>query len=183
MHAVERNRRLVGEIFGYRPEGAARYGLSRPEAAPAWTPASNYVVLLHAASRDGKRWPAERWTALGRWLGLRGATAVIPGGSDAERAAAAQLAATIPGAMAAPAMTLVEAAALLAHASHVVGVDTGLTHLAAALGTPTVGIYCASNPALTGLHGEATAINVGAAGASPSVEDVEGAIESLAPQA
>ena len=180
LHAVERNRRLVAEIFGYRPEGAARYGLSRPASPPPWAPSSPYAVLLHAASRAGKRWSDDRWIALAGVLAARGLVCVLPGGTDAERATAARLAASIPGAMAAPSMSLVEAAALLAHASIVVGVDTGLAHLAAALGTPTVGIYCASNPALTGLHGEARFANVGAAGRAPSVEDVEGAIAALA---
>ena len=46
--------------------------------------------------------------------------------------------------------------------SLVVGLDTGLTHLAAALGAPTVGIYCGSDPARTGLYGAARARNVGA---------------------
>ncbi len=50
-------------------------------------------------------------------------------------------------------MALAEAAALIGHAAGVVGVDTGLTHLAVALGVPTVGIYCATSPELTGLHG------------------------------
>ena len=183
LHAVERNRRLVAEIFGYRADGPARYGLVPPAAPPAWAPASPYVVLLHAASRADKRWPEERWIALGRSLAGRGLVAVLPGGTAAERATAARLAAAIPGATAAPEMTLVEAAALLAHAAYVVGVDTGLAHLALALATPTVGIYCASNPALTGLHGGAHAVNVGAAGAAPSVEDVGRAVESLAPRA
>jgi len=183
LHAVERNRRLVGEIFGYRPEGAARYGLERPAAAPPWAPATPYVVLLQAASRADKRWPEERWIALGRALAGRGCAVVLPGGSPGERASAARLAAAIPGALAAPAMTLVEAAALLANAERVVGVDTGLTHLALALGTPTVGIYCASNPALTGLHGEGQGANVGAAGSPPLVEEVAAAIETLAPRA
>jgi heptosyltransferase I len=68
-------------------------------------------------------------------------------------------------------MDLWVAATLLAHASMVVGVDTGLTHLAVALGRPTVGIYTATDPRLTGLHGE-QAISVGAPGRTPSVEDV-----------
>ena len=54
----------------------------------------------------------------------------------------------------------------------VVGLDTGLTHLAAALGTPTVGIYCGSDPALTGLYGAPQAKNVGAAGRPPEVDEV-----------
>ena len=183
LHAVERNRRLVGEVFGYRPEGLARYGLSRPPAAPPWAPPAPYAVLLHAASRAGKRWPDERWIALGHALAARGLPAVVPGGTDAERAVAARLAAAIPGAIAAPAIGLAEAGALLAHAQIVAGVDTGLAHLAAALGTPTVGIYCGSSPARTGLHGEGSFANVGAAGAAPSVQDVERAVEALVPLA
>jgi heptosyltransferase-1 len=71
--------------------------------------------------------------------------------------------------------TLAEAAALLAHASHVVGVDTGLTHLAVALGRPTVGVYCATRPRLTGLHG-GDSTNLGGPGAAPTVDAVAAAL-------
>ena len=84
---------------------------------------------------------------------------------------AEELAAQLPRASAAPAMGLAEAAALLAHVRCVAGVDTGLTHLAAALGVPTVGIYCATAPELTGLHA-ANAVNVGGAGRAPATEEV-----------
>ena len=176
LHAVERNRRLVGEVFGYEPRGAARYGLLRPDAPPAWAPAQRYVVMLHAASRPAKRWPEERWIELAKLLALQGLTSVFPGGSERERADAQRLAALIPGALAAPATSLIEAAALIGHAEGVVGVDTGLTHLAVALGVPTVGIYCATRPELTGLHGGADAVNVGAPGSMPSVAVVAAAI-------
>ena len=176
LHAVERNRRLVGEVFGYRPEGAARYGLTRPGAAPSWAPSTRYVVMLHAASRSAKRWPEERWIALGRMLSPSGYVMVFPGGTEEERATAARLAGAVPHALAAPAMALGEAAALLAHAAGVIGVDTGLTHLAVALGAPTVGIYCATRPELTGLHGGENAFNVGTASQPPSAEAVAAAI-------
>jgi heptosyltransferase I len=176
LHAVERNRRLVGEVFGYAPEGAARYGLLRPDAPPEWASQGRYVVMLHAASRAAKRWPDERWIALGRLLADLDYVAVFPAGSAAERAAAQRLAAAIPRAIVAPPMSLVEAAALLAHASGAVGVDTGLTHLAVALDVPTVGIYCATDPALTGLHGGAHAVNIGGPGQAPAVEAVAAAI-------
>ena len=176
LHAVERNRLLVGEVFGYVPSGTARYGLLRPDAPPSWAPSTRYVVMLHGASRAAKRWPDERWVELGRMLGAQGYAAVFPGGSDRERADARRLAAQVPDALAAPVMTLIDAAALLGHAEGVVGVDTGLTHLAVALGVPTVGIYCATRPELTGLHGGENATNVGAPGAPPSVAAVAAAI-------
>jgi heptosyltransferase-1 len=172
MHAVERNRSLFAQVFGYPVEGAPRYGLVPPAEAPAWAPQGRYAVLLHAASRADKRWPDGHWIALAQRLAADGYATVFPGGSDAERAAAARLAETVgEGALAAPAMSLVEAAALLGHASGVIGVDTGLTHLAVALGVPTVGIYCATDPSLTGLHG-ALAANLGGRGTPPDVEAV-----------
>jgi lipopolysaccharide heptosyltransferase I len=172
LHAVVRNRRLVGEVFGHGVGPEPRYGLRAPPGPPAWAPPHPYAVLLHAASRAAKRWPEERWVALGRELAARGYTPVFPGGSAEERAAGARLAAGVgAGAIAAPAMALTEAAALIGHAAGVVGVDTGLTHLAVALGVPTVGIYCATLPGLTGLHG-ANAVNLGGPRAAPDVASV-----------
>ena len=176
LHAVERNRRLVAAVFGYPVEGAADYGLAAVPSPPPWAPPGRYVVLLHAASHAAKRWAEDRWIALAHALAQDGHAIVLPGGTVAERAAAARLAQGIPGAMAAPAMDLVEAAGLLGHASGVVGVDTGLTHLAVAVGVPTVGIYCATDPARTGLHGGAHAVNVGANGKPPEVDAVLEAI-------
>jgi heptosyltransferase-1 len=172
LHAVVRTRRLVGEVFGYGVGAAPHYGLRAPAAPLSWAPADPYAVLLHAASRRAKGWPEERWIALGRALAANGYAPVFPGGSPAERADAARLAAGVgAGAIAAPAMALAEAAALIGHAAGAVGVDTGLTHLAVALGVPTVGIYCATSPELTGLHG-ANAVNLGGRGASPDVAAV-----------
>ena len=174
-HAVERNRDLVAQVFGYVASEPARYGLQVPDAAPAWIPAEPYAVLLHAASRPQKGWPDERWIALGRLLSASGHRCVLPGGSEAERTKARRLAAAIPGALAAPAMTLAEAAAVIGRAALVAGVDTGLTHLAVALGRPTAGIYCATRPELTGLHGT-DGVNLGGPGRPPSVEAVAAAL-------
>ncbi len=176
LHAVERNRLLVARVLGYEPPPVPRYGLRAPEAPPPWAPQRPYAVLLHAASRPAKRWPAARWIALARRLVGHGLAVVLPGGDAAEREEAARIAAAVPGALAAPAMDLAAASALLAHAACVAGVDTGLTHLAVALGRPTVGIYCATDPARTGLHGGAAAVNLGAPGAPPGVDDVAAAL-------
>jgi heptosyltransferase-1 len=172
LHAVERNRRLAGAVFGFSPEGSPDYGLAAPAQVPAWAPRGRYVVALHATSRRDKRWPEERWIALATRLAAEGLSVVYPGGSDKERADAARLAAASPDAGVAPAMDLPDAAALLAHASAVVGVDTGLTHLAVALGTPTVGLYVATKPGLTGLYGGDRAVNLDGDGQQPSVEQV-----------
>jgi heptosyltransferase-1 len=63
-------------------------------------------------------------------------------------------------------------AAQLAAARIVIGVDTGLVHLAAALGRPTLALFCASDPALTGVVASTPAINLGARGQPPGVDEV-----------
>lgn len=175
MHAVERNRQLVAKAFGYRVSGPPAYDLIHPPMPPLWAPRAPYAVLLHAASRAEKRWPESHWIALAQRLSSEGYATIFPGGTDAERMSAARLALMVKGAMAAPAMDLGSAAALIAHASMVAGVDTGLTHLAVAFGRRTVGIYRATRPDLTGVHGE-TGINVGGPGEVPSVDAVAGAL-------
>ncbi len=174
-HAVERNRDLVGQVFGSRPASEARYGLAAPAPPPSWATGQPYAVLLHAASRADKGWPDDRWRALGAELSRAGLACVLPGGTDKERAHASRLASGIEGALAAPPMGLAEIAALLGHAQLVAGVDTGLTHLAVALGRPTVGIYCATRPELTGLHGTG-GVSLGGPGRPPSVEAVATAL-------
>ena len=175
-HAVERNRELVAKVFGYRVEGPPSYGLAAPAAPPAGAPTLPYAVLLQAASRADKRWPEERWEALARRLAENGCVSVFPGGTDEERRTAARLASKVPQGIAAPAMGLADAAALMAHSQLVVGVDTGLTHLGAALGRPTIGIYTATRPLLTGLHAR-DARNLGGPGAAPSADEVAAALQ------
>jgi heptosyltransferase-1 len=175
LHAVERNRRLVAAVFGYAVDTPADYGLTRTLPLPGFAPGGPYVVFLHAASREVKRWPEERWIALGERLARDGFTVVLPGGTASEREAAARMAQRLPKAVALPATGLAGMAALIANAWLVAGVDTGLTHLAVALGRPTVGIYCATRPELTGLHG-GKSLSLGGAGAAPSVEEVARAI-------
>ncbi|MEO5692301.1 MAG: lipopolysaccharide heptosyltransferase I [Usitatibacter sp.] len=174
-HAVERIRELVAKVFGYRVEGPARYGLVPPPAPPTWAPPAPYAVLLQAASKASKRWPDDHWIGLAGLLAQSGHASVFPGGSEAERRDAARLAAACTNAIAAPAMGLAEAAALIGNAALVAGVDTGLTHLAVALGRPTVGIYTATRPELTGLHGN-NGVNLGGPGMVPSIEGAAAAL-------
>jgi heptosyltransferase-1 len=174
-HAVERNRRLVADVFGYEVDTLPDYGIAAPPSAPSWAP-PRYYVALHATSRTDKHWPDANWIELAKRLASYGLVAVYPGGTPQERNAAARLSTQSPGGVLAPPMTLVEAAALLAGADGVVGVDTGLTHLAVALDVPTLGLYTATDPALTGLHGGPKAVNLGGPGKIPTVSEVETAL-------
>ncbi len=98
--------------------------------------------------------------------------AILPWGNAEERIRAERLCTAIPEAFCSPRLNLNEAAALLGKAHAVIGVDTGLSHLAAALDVPTIGIYTATDPGLTGLYAGARAVNLGGRSISIDVDSV-----------
>lgn len=172
LHAVERNRVLAAGALNYVPATAVDYGIAADTLAAAWLPQGDYAVLLTATSRADKEWPEDDWQALGMALIATGLRCILPGGSPRERDRATRLATKLGRAVAAPAMNLRELAGLLAGARIVVGVDTGLVHLAAALGRPTIALYCGSNPLLTGVLAGTDAINLGGEGSPPPAGEV-----------
>lgn len=172
LHAVERNRQLAARAFGYEPLRQTDYGIATPECEVPWQPTERYAVLLHATSRDDKLWAETNWVELGRKLAQAGIGAVLPWGGEVEQERAQRLAQSIAGAICPPQMDLQQAAALLGKAEFVIGVDTGLSHLAAALDKPTIGIYTATEPGLTGLYAGDKAVNLGGTGRPPSLEQV-----------
>jgi heptosyltransferase-1 len=168
-HAVCRNRTLVAAALGYRVHDSPDYGLG---GMAARTSSEREVVFLHSTSRADKHWPEEAWIALGRWLAGRGLRVVLPWGEASERARSERLASLLPNARVPGALPLAEVARLLGQAEAVIGVDTGLTHLAAALGVPVAAIYCATDTRLTGVYGAKRAWNLGGRGKPPRPEDV-----------
>jgi heptosyltransferase-1 len=103
-----------------------------------------YIVCFHSTARAAKRWPNESWVDLGKALANHGYQLIFPWGSATERKASELIASQIPGATVPRAISIEEAYALIGNAALTIGVDTGLTHLAAVLGKPTVEIYCDS---------------------------------------
>ncbi len=178
LHAVERNRLLVAQAAGYSINTVADYGLTGVKTAylAGGRPSA---VLLTATSRDDKLWPEESWIALGHALHERGLECFFPAGNAVERERAARLAQAIPDAVALPPLSLTRLAETLAVARLVVGVDTGLAHLAAALGRPTLALFCASDPELTGVHAGEQAINLGGRNAAPTAAAVITAVAGL----
>jgi heptosyltransferase I len=179
MHAVERNRLLTSSALGITPSGACDYGLVSPGSSPI-PMQKPFCVLLSMTSRADKLWPEEHWAALVRAIAARGWESVLPWGSPAEQARCGRIAAAAGAGIVPRAMSLSELARLMKDAKAAIGVDTGLAHLAVALGVPAIGLYCGSEPALTGLHGSARAVNLGGPGRVPSARDVLNALETMA---
>ncbi len=179
LHAVERNRILSGLALGYAPQGAPDFGLDRARFA---APGERYAVLLHATARPEKQWPEAHWIALGHALAGQGLDLVLPWGTPSERARSERIAAALPRARVPERAPLDAVARLIAGAQFVVGVDTGLLHLAAALGVPLVAIFAGSQPGLTGPVGRGPLAVLGAQGEAPSVGAVKEAVERMHPQ-
>jgi heptosyltransferase-1 len=178
LHAVERCRRLAAAHLGYAvPSAAPDFGLRAP--APTWKAPEHYAVLIPNASRPEKLWPERSWVAVGRRLRDAGLQPVVLWGSDAEQTLAERIAAGCDGEVP-PFLKVGEMAALLAGARQVVGLDTGFSHLAAALGRPTIGIYCDHDPGLAGITGPGTAAKVaslGGRGQVPKLPEVLALVE------
>lgn len=174
-HAVERNRWLAAAAAGYSPDLPLRYGIHLNTE----TPASPFCALLTATSRDDKLWPEAHWQALGQQLAAQGLRCALPAGSVRERERAQRIAAGIPGAELVPPASLTELAHLLDAARAVVGVDTGLTHLAAALDRPVAALYVATDPGLTGVFAGPKAVNLGGKGQCPTPDEVLATLNGL----
>ena len=152
-HAVDRQRDLFAQALGYaRPATAPDFGLDRTRFVRPALP-ERYVVFLHATTWPSKCWPETHWQELGRWLAQQGVAVALPWGNEDERIVAERIASAFGG-IVLPRMNLTAMAGVLAHAKVVVGVDTGLAHLAAAVNTPSVTLYGPTLPGLTGTMGQ-----------------------------
>jgi heptosyltransferase-1 len=143
-------------------------------------PAQDYAVFFHGTARDAKKWPAARWIALGQALAPM--TVLLPWGSPREKDEAEHLAAALPNARVLPKLSMMDAVELARHAALAVGVDTGLTHIAAAFVRPTVEIYADSPRWKTEGNWSPRIVNLGDTGAPPAVDEVVAAARRLLEQ-
>jgi heptosyltransferase I len=176
LHAVQRTRLLAAAHLGYRAEGEPDFSMRMPD--PTWLPpttkpyARPYVVFIPGASREEKLWPEERWVELAQHIATRGVEIVWLWGSKEEGSRCVKLAAQSDGEIP-PFLSVQDASALLARAKAVVGLDTGFSHIAAAFGVPTVGIYCDHEPGLVGIMGTGFVASVGGRGEMPDLARIK----------
>ena len=153
-HAVERIRDLFAHVFDYtKPTTYGDYGINR-QAFYGSTIEPPNVVFLHATAREDKLYPEEYWRDLARRLTALNYRVRLPWGQEFERQRATEIAKNIPGVEVLPKLNLHGVACVLAQASAVVAVDTGLGHLSAALNIPTLSLYGPTNPDLIGTYGD-----------------------------
>jgi heptosyltransferase-1 len=176
--AVERNRGLAAQHLGYSVGNQANFGIAATldHQLHPWCPKSAYVVLMPAASRVEKLWSEDYWVAVAERFKVEGLAIVVLWGSKEEHARAERLAQRCTG-IVPPFLTVVEAAGLLAGSHMVIGLDTGFTHLASALGRPTIGIYCDHEPGLAPVTGPAFTASLGGKKTAPTKTQVLDSIE------
>jgi heptosyltransferase-1 len=176
MHAVERSRRLAAAHLGYAVDGNARFNLKAP--ALAWAPhEQKYAVIIPGASRPEKLWPEAAWQHIAATLHARDLGVIWLWGSATEGERARRLAAAAGGEVP-PFLSVQDASAVLARATICVGLDTGFTHIAAAFGVSTIGIYCDHEPGLVGISGDGYVASVGGRGQMPTVAAVEALVHT-----
>ena len=185
-HLIDRCRQLAGAALGYRADGPPRFGFVAPTpGASGAMPDRPYMIFFHATSRVDKRWPDANWRALIAAFTRAGFVVLLPWGTADERSRSERLAADEAAAVVPKRQSIDTLAGLIARAELVVGVDTGLVHLAAALGTPTVSLFVATDARLAGVErASRLARDLGGIGQIPSVDavlDAAGALLRRAP--
>jgi heptosyltransferase-1 len=177
-HAVARGRLVAAAALGYRIDAPPDFGLPAPQATrPAWMPAEPYAVFFHGTARAAKKWPAPNWIATGQALAPM--PVLLAWGSPDEKREAELIAAGLANAQVLPRLSMDEAVTLARNAALAIGVDTGLTHIAAAFVRPTIELYCDSPKWKTEGNWSPRIVNLGDRGAPPSVAQVRDAAARL----
>ncbi|PLV53299.1 lipopolysaccharide heptosyltransferase RfaC [Erwinia sp. B116] len=154
-HAVERTRELFAKSLGYPlPATPGDYAIARHFTAELPADAGQYLVFLHATTRDNKHWPESHWRDLIALVQPTGLRIRLPWGAPHEEQRALRLADGFDHVEVLPKLTLEQVALQLAGARGVVSVDTGLSHLTAALARPNITLYGPTDPGLIGGYGE-----------------------------
>jgi heptosyltransferase-1 len=159
VHAVERYRRLAAGVFGYALDAPPQYDLRFEKQPPQ--PA---VLFAHGTTRDDNLWPLAQWFAVGQRLIAQGLQVWIPRAGEREAAFAQALADQLgEQARVLPAMGLPELWQTMLQTAGVIGVDSGVSHMAVALNLPHVQIFSQDRAWRAGPVGCAHQVSVGGA--------------------
>lgn len=177
--AVERSRRVAGAALAYSFSDKIIFNLKATFLLLEFLPKEPYAVFFFATARLSKQWSDDSWIELAKILHQKGMTVLLPWGNQKEKNQAYQLKAEMPNAYVLPRLSMLEAIVVAQRASLVVGVDTGLMHVAAAFSRPTVALYCDSPRWKTQATWSSWVINLGDEGKPPILEEVREAVLNL----
>ena len=144
IHAVQRSRELAAAALGYLPGSNPYFGLNTPVAQSIRLQvAIKNIAFVHGTSRIDKEWPRQNWVELGARLVALGYRIVLVHGNANELATSQAIGQQLGAAHCVvwPLLALDELTRQLAQCAGVIGVDSGVSHIAVALGLPHVQIY------------------------------------------
>ncbi len=154
-HAVERIRELFAKSLDYpQPTTQGDYAIAGHFLHHLPKDHGQYYVFLHATTRDNKHWPEQHWRDLIQAVAPTGLKIKLPWGAEHEYQRAIRLAEGFEHVTVLPKLTLEQVAHQLAGARSIVSVDTGLSHLSAALDRPNITLYGPTDPGLIGGYGK-----------------------------
>ncbi|MDG4907105.1 lipopolysaccharide heptosyltransferase I [Mesorhizobium sp. WSM4898] len=179
LHAIERTRRLFGLALGYQADLSTLSSGIVPPAGGLSGVEGKTAFLLHGTSREDKKWPVEDWVETARRLVSQQFTPIVTWSNEAEKCVAEAVAGAVPETVLVPKSPLADVAAILGRSTLVIGADTGLTHLASAFGLPTVAIFLATEPGLTGPRGPYSSTLLAPAGGKVTPAEVMAEAERL----
>jgi heptosyltransferase-1 len=155
-HSIQRMRQLLAKALNYSwIDEWVEFGIdrSRLPLVPIRIP-SPYIVFIHSTSWESKCWNEDQWRELAEATVRAGFHVVLPWGNEKERERSKRIAGNQPEATVLPPLSISEKASVLLNAAATVGLDTGLSHIAAALDVPSVTLYGATDPDLIGATGK-----------------------------
>jgi heptosyltransferase-1 len=166
---------------------AANLGFASTRVDLGFDVTKPYVMCFHATAGASKRWSEDHWVAVGKVLVAKGIQVILPWGNDKEKSISEQIAKKVSGrlsldgskAIVPNSFSISDAFGLIAGARMTIGVDTGLTHLSAILGMPTIELYCDSPRWKTEGYWSPRIHNLGDKGQPPSVEEVVSVVNAI----
>lgn len=155
LHAIDRICHLFAYLLQYHSQVTVPdYQLRCPEEALPFELPARFVVCVHGTSRADKCWSSANWIGIAKACTAAGYSALLPWHGAAEKAFAEYIKQQVPEALVLPALRLKQLAILLSRAQGAIAVDTGLGHLCAALGVPTMSLYGPTRPTRIGTVGK-----------------------------
>ena len=156
LHAIERQKELLGKAIGYKyKKNNVNFGaLFKNFVKPNIELSNEYIVLVQNASWITKQWSIENWQELIRRIEEKGVPMLLPSGNLEELERAKEICSISDMAQALDLMSLNEIAYIIKNANFTICSDTGLAHLSALVGTPSITLYGPTNTSLIGTYGE-----------------------------